>query len=111
MQLTIISSKTRSLNGIISSCKLYHVPSNFLYRYGESLGSGPTVYLASQQSTPVGGIILHSIMKSGHDIFLYGLKKIHNDKIFPNIDLIKFVNTHVFIMHGNKDEIIPIINA
>ena len=111
MQLTIISSKTRSLNGIISSCKLYHVPSNFLYRYGESLGSGPTVYLASQQSTPVGGIILQSSMASGLRVLDPGIMKTHSQDLFPNIDLIKFVNTHVFIMHGEQDNIVGLTEA
>jgi len=33
--------------------------------YGQSLGSGPSVYLASNINSPVGGLILHSPLAGG----------------------------------------------
>ena len=81
------------------------------FRYGESLGSGPSVYLGSQRKTPVGGIILHSSLTSGLRVLNKNISKTHKQDLFPNIDLIKYINTWVFIIHGKKDTMIPIINA
>lgn len=38
-------------------------------RYGQSIGTGPTLYLASHPKYPVGGVILHSPIASGLRVF------------------------------------------
>jgi len=38
-------------------------------RYGRSIGSGPSLYLASHPKCPVSGVILHSPLASGLRLF------------------------------------------
>ena len=97
-------------NGIILYCNDFSDVGKY-FRYGESLGSGPSTFLASQQKTPVGGLILHSALASILRVFKPNIKKTHKNDLFPNIDLMKYINTYVFIIHGKKDSMIPLINA
>ena len=69
--------------------------------YGQSVGSGPSCYLASRREN-VGGLILHSPFTSGMRV-LTPSRALACLDIFPNIDRIKKVNCKVFIIHGKKD--------
>ena len=50
-------------------------------------------------------------MSSGLRVIKQNIKKTLKQDLFPNIDLMKYINTWVFIIHGKKDTMIPIINA
>jgi hypothetical protein len=54
-----------------------------------SLKAGPSTFLASHYSTPIGGLILHSPLSSGARLIDPNLKKTLKNDIFPNIDYIK----------------------
>jgi len=69
--------------------------------YGQSVGSGPSCYLASRRNN-VGGLILHSPFTSGMRV-LTPSRALACLDIFPNIDRIKKVKCKVFIIHGKKD--------
>jgi len=69
--------------------------------YGQSVGSGPSCYLASRRDN-VGGLILHSPFTSGMRV-LTPSRALACLDIFPNIDRIKKVKCKVFIIHGKKD--------
>jgi pimeloyl-ACP methyl ester carboxylesterase len=69
--------------------------------YGQSVGSGPSCYLASRRSN-VGGLVLHSPFTSGMRV-LTPSRALACLDIFPNIDRIKKVKCPVFIIHGKKD--------
>lgn len=75
-------------------------PEKEIILYGQSVGSGPTCYLARRQ--PVAGVILHSP-------FLSGLRVITPSRllacfdIFPNIRDLPRVTCPVFILHGQRD--------
>ena len=69
--------------------------------YGQSVGSGPSCYLASRREH-VGGLILHSPFTSGMRV-LTPSRALACLDIFPNIDRIKKVKCKVFIIHGKKD--------
>ncbi|KAL9189642.1 hypothetical protein ACHAXT_009317 [Thalassiosira profunda] len=69
--------------------------------YGQSVGSGPSCYLASRREN-VGGLILHSPFTSGMRV-LTPSRALACLDIFPNIDRIKKVHCKVFIIHGKKD--------
>ena len=69
--------------------------------YGQSVGSGPSCYLASRRAN-VGGLVLHSPFTSGMRV-LTPSRALACLDIFPNIDRIKKVKCRVFIMHGRKD--------
>jgi len=77
--------------------------------FGCSLGSGASVYLASnidsKEKYKFRGLILQSAFISALKTKLK-LEKIPFD-IFPNIDRIEFVECPVFLIHGEKDEIVP----
>lgn len=73
--------------------------------YGQSLGSGPTIYLGSKY--PVAGVIIHSGIMSG----LRVIRQLDYTKwydIFPNVDLVKRVRAPTFIIHGTEDVEVPI---
>lgn len=106
-------------------------PSKHILLYGQSVGSGPSTYIAGNQSVNispiqnkendekktgncmcnsqsnfnrrrVAGLILHSPIMSG-------LRVLTDDRflwccdIYPNINRIEFVSSPVMIIHGEKD--------
>ena len=77
-------------------------PEHNVILYGQSVGSGPSCYLASRRSN-VGGLILHSPFTSGMRV-LTPSRALACLDIFPNIDRIKKVKCPVFIIHGQKDQ-------
>ncbi|KAF4699869.1 hypothetical protein FOZ63_015367 [Perkinsus olseni] len=73
--------------------------------FGRSLGSGPSVHLAS--ITAVRGLILQSPVLS---IFRVGLRfryTLPGDS-FLNIDKMEYVRCPVYVIHGTDDEIVPL---
>lgn len=72
-------------------------PGSRVILYGQSVGSGPSCYLASRQ--PVAGLILHSPILSGVRV-LTTSRLLACCDIFPNIDRIKKVRCPVFVIHG-----------
>lgn len=80
--------------------KLVTNPGEEVILYGQSVGSGPSCYLARRK--PVAGLILHSP-------FLSGLRVITPSRllacfdIFPNLKHIRGVKNPVFIIHGRDD--------
>jgi pimeloyl-ACP methyl ester carboxylesterase len=70
--------------------------------YGQSVGGGPSCYLAAKESE-VGGLILHSAFLSGMRV-LTSNRALACLDIFPNLTRIKKVCCPVFIIHGMLDE-------
>lgn len=75
-----------------------------LILYGQSVGSGPTLHLASKLQK-LRGVVLHSAILSGLRV-LYPVKVTFWFDIFKNIDKIRYVNCPVFVIHGTEDEIV-----
>ncbi|XP_043813300.1 alpha/beta hydrolase domain-containing protein 17B isoform X2 [Manihot esculenta] len=75
----------------------YGVKDEQLILYGQSVGSGPTVDLASQL-TNLRGVVLHSPILSGMRV-LYPVKRTYWFDIYKNIDKIGMVNCPVLIIH------------
>ena len=73
--------------------------------YGQSVGSGPSCYLASRRAD-VGGLVLHSPFTSGMRV-LTPSRALACLDIFPNIDRIRRVRCPVFIIHGVEDADVP----
>jgi fermentation-respiration switch protein FrsA (DUF1100 family) len=76
--------------------------------FGRSLGTGPSVYLASKQR--VAGLILNSAFLSIYRVVLNFRWTLPGD-MFPNIDRISKVDCPVCIIHAIKDEVIPFYHA
>lgn len=78
--------------------------------YGQSIGSGPSTFLASNINYPVGGLILHSGIASGLRVILPNMKS-HKFDFFPNIDLVQYINCPIFVIHGTDDQEVNVANA
>lgn len=82
----------------------YGVKDEQLILYGQSVGSGPTLDLASR-SPNLRGVILHSPILSGLRV-LYPVKRTYWFDIYKNIDKIGLVSCPVLIIHGTADEVV-----
>ncbi|KAJ6421402.1 hypothetical protein OIU84_028720 [Salix udensis] len=82
----------------------YGVKDDQLILYGQSVGSGPTVDLASRVPN-LRGVVLHSPILSGMRV-LYPVKRTYWFDIYKNIDKIGMVNCRVLIIHGTSDEVV-----
>ncbi len=70
---------------------------------GRSIGSGPSVWLASH--TKPAGLILISPLKSAYTVaFRY---PIFPGDLFPNYKRIADIKTPLLVIHGEQDEVIP----
>lgn len=84
--------------------KLVTDPAKQIVLYGQSVGSGPSCYLASKwKKYPVAGLCLHSPLTSGLRVITPSRFLACFD-IFPNIQRIKKVACPVFIIHGQEDK-------
>lgn len=88
------------------------VPAKRIVAYGQSVGSGPASSLAARK--PLGGVILHSPLLSGIKVVDPLPDRCcrpsciwHCFDFFPNDVSVKHVTCPVFIMHGQRDDIIP----
>lgn len=79
-------------------------PSKILL-YGRSIGTGPTVHLASKVSC--GGVILQAPFCSIVRVAYYTPFTLPFD-IFANIDKINRIRNSLLIIHGSSDKVIPI---
>ncbi|CAL8136929.1 unnamed protein product [Prunus armeniaca] len=82
----------------------YGVKDEQLILYGQSVGSGPTVDLASRLPT-LRGVVLHSPILSGLRV-LYPVKRTYWFDIYKNIDKMALVNCPVLVIHGTADEVV-----
>mmetsp|Transcript_86169 Transcript_86169/g.278882 ORF Transcript_86169/g.278882 Transcript_86169/m.278882 type:complete len:343 (-) Transcript_86169:108-1136(-) len=80
------------------------VPDDQIVCYGQSIGSVPSIDLASRAS--VGGLVLHSAMKSGLGV-IHDVKTTYWFDVFQNAARITRVSAPVFIIHGTHDTEIP----
>lgn len=84
----------------------YNIKQEDLILYGQSVGSGPTLHLASRM-TRLRGVVLHSAILSGIRV-LYPVKVTLWFDIFKNIDKIRHVTCPVLVIHGTDDEIVDL---
>jgi abhydrolase domain-containing protein 17 len=91
------------------TCKL-SPPSIVLF--GRSLGTGPTVHLASQQPD-IAGTILQSPLESGIRAVLGPISGtvLYYLDIFRNYEKVEDVQSPVFIVHGESDRVVPCSNG
>ncbi|XP_059637801.1 uncharacterized protein LOC132279775 isoform X2 [Cornus florida] len=73
----------------------YGIKQEDMILYGQSVGSGPTLHLASRLQR-LRGVVLHSAILSGIRV-LYPVK---------NIDKIRSVSCTVLVIHGTDDDIV-----
>lgn len=67
--------------------------------------------MASNPNTPISGVILHSPLSSGSRIVDPYQTKTFKQDFFPIVEMVKFINSPTLIIHGKRDEEIPIYHA
>ncbi|GMN57585.1 hypothetical protein TIFTF001_026686 [Ficus carica] len=72
--------------------------------YGQSVGSGPTLDLATRLPR-LRAVVLHSPILSGLRV-MYPVKRSYWFDIYKNIDKIPFVNCPVLVIHGTTDDVV-----
>ncbi|XP_007905387.1 alpha/beta hydrolase domain-containing protein 17C [Callorhinchus milii] len=78
-------------------------PENIIL-YGQSIGTVPTVDLASRYECAA--VILHSPLMSGLRVAFPDTRKTYCFDAFPSIDKITKVASPVLVIHGTEDEVI-----
>lgn len=86
--------------------KDYGIKQEDLILYGQSVGSGPTLHLASRLQK-LRGVVLHSAILSGIRV-LYPVKMTFWFDIYKNIDKIRLVSCPVLVIHGTNDDIVDL---
>ncbi|KAI3790363.1 hypothetical protein L2E82_03347 [Cichorium intybus] len=82
----------------------YGIKQEDMILYGQSVGSGPTLHLASRLQK-LRGVVLHSAILSGIRV-LYPVKMTFWFDIFKNIDKVQKVTCPVLVIHGTRDDIV-----
>ncbi|KAL8044261.1 hypothetical protein ABFS82_08G035700 [Erythranthe guttata] len=82
----------------------YGVKEEDVILYGQSVGSGPTLDLASRLSR-LRGVVLHSPILSGLRV-MYPVKRTYWFDIYKNIDKIPLVKCPVLVIHGTEDDVV-----
>lgn len=78
-------------------------PENIIL-YGQSIGTVPTVDLASRFE--VGAVILHSPLMSGMRVAFPLIKRTCCLDVFTSIDKVPRITSPVLVIHGTEDEVI-----
>ncbi|KAJ0679920.1 putative serine aminopeptidase, S33, alpha/Beta hydrolase [Helianthus annuus] len=82
----------------------YNTKQEDIILYGQSVGSGPTIYLAARLPR-LRAVVLHSPILSGLRV-MYPVKHTYWFDIYKNIDKIQFVKCPVLVIHGTSDEVV-----
>ncbi|XP_031123370.1 alpha/beta hydrolase domain-containing protein 17B-like [Ipomoea triloba] len=82
----------------------YEIKTEDMILYGQSVGSGPTLHLASCLQR-LRAVVLHSAILSGIRV-LFPVKTTLWFDIFKNIDKIRQVSCPVLVIHGTADEVV-----
>eukprot|EP00298_Acanthocystis_sp_HF-20_P028021 c64_g1_i1.p1 GENE.c64_g1_i1~~c64_g1_i1.p1 ORF type:complete len:284 (+),score=104.12 c64_g1_i1:24-854(+) len=89
----------------------HNVPKENIILFGRSLGSGPTVDLASKEKN-IAGVILQSPLESGiRSQMGSAARPLGFMDIFRNIDKIEKVEAPTMIIHGTADRVVPCSNG
>lgn len=77
--------------------------------YGRSLGSGPSCYLAAKYND-LGGLLLQTPIASVFRVIVEFRFTLPGD-MFPNIDRMKEITIPVMLIHGTRDEVVPMTHS
>ncbi|XP_034035498.1 alpha/beta hydrolase domain-containing protein 17A isoform X2 [Thalassophryne amazonica] len=85
-------------------CTRFGVNPQNIILYGQSIGTVPTVDLASRYACAA--VVLHSPLTSGMRVAFPNTKKTYCFDAFPNIEKVARITSPVLIIHGTEDEVI-----
>jgi pimeloyl-ACP methyl ester carboxylesterase len=86
----------------------YHIPESKIILYGQSIGTVPTIDLASRFNDCCAACILHSPLTSGMRVAFPETKRTWCCDAFPSIDKIHRIRSIVLIIHGTDDDVIDV---
>ena len=89
----------------------HHAQASQIILYGRSLGTGPSTHLAHTLQSALGGMVLQSPMLS---VVRAGCRVVGRTlpfDLFPTVDLIASLTLPVFLLHGEKDTVVPFTHA
>ncbi|XP_010257891.1 PREDICTED: protein ABHD17B [Nelumbo nucifera] len=84
--------------------EIYGAKEEDVILYGQSVGSGPTLDLATRLPR-LRAVVLHSAIMSGLRV-MYPVKRTYWFDIYKNVDKIPLVTCPVLIIHGTADEVV-----
>ncbi|CAH8849045.1 unnamed protein product [Trichobilharzia szidati] len=87
----------------------YSVPLNQIVLYGQSIGTVPTIHLATLHR--VAAVVLHSPLMSGLRVAFPRLKRNYCCDVFSNYVRAPRVISPTLIIHGTEDDIIDRVHA
>uniref|UniRef100_A0A0K0FEA6 palmitoyl-protein hydrolase n=1 Tax=Strongyloides venezuelensis TaxID=75913 RepID=A0A0K0FEA6_STRVS len=83
----------------------FNIPPERVILYGQSIGTVPSVDLASSNDK-IAALILHSPLMSGLRVAFPGTQRTWCCDAFPSVEKIPNVNCPTLIIHGTDDEVI-----
>uniref|UniRef100_A0A158R4R7 palmitoyl-protein hydrolase n=1 Tax=Syphacia muris TaxID=451379 RepID=A0A158R4R7_9BILA len=83
----------------------YHIPSERIILYGQSIGTVASVDLASVEDS-IAALVLHSPLMSGMRVACPGTQRTWCCDAFPSIEKIPRVKCPTLVIHGTDDEVI-----
>jgi len=86
----------------------YHIPESKIILYGQSIGTVPTIDLASRINDCCAACVLHSPLTSGMRVAFPETKRTWCCDAFPSIDKIHRIRSIVLIIHGTEDDVIDV---
>ncbi|CAI5439974.1 unnamed protein product [Caenorhabditis angaria] len=89
--------------------KDYNVPADRVILYGQSIGTVPSVDLASRKH--VAALILHSPLISGMRVAFPGTQTIWCCDAFQSIEKVPRVKCPTLVIHGTDDEVIDFLHG
>lgn len=87
----------------------YNVQPDEVILYGQSIGTVPTVDLATKHQ--FAGVILHSPLTSGLRLAFPNTKRTWFFDAFPNIDKVSKISSPVLVIHGTEDQTVDITHG
>lgn len=112
------SSMQATIEAVFDSCMEEAWDPQRTFLMGHSLGSVPTVYLASLAKYDVLGVILLAPLASGSRVFLQNSRYVPDwmlsqlDKVlFDNKDRVTELRCRVAIVHGTLDVVVPVAHT
>nr|CUU97710.1 hypothetical transcript [Hymenolepis microstoma] len=84
----------------------FHCPLNRIVLYGQSIGTAPTVDLATRHL--VAGVVLHSALMSGLRVVCPGTTRRFCFDPFNSIDKVENIQSPTLVIHGTDDHVIGV---
>ncbi|CAH8849047.1 unnamed protein product [Trichobilharzia szidati] len=87
----------------------YSVPLNQIVLYGQSIGTVPTIHLATLHR--VAAVVLHSPLMSGLRVAFPRLKRNYCCDVFSNLARTPKIISPTLVIHGTRDEVVNVTHG